>query len=183
MGQPSTTPAYPHASRLLPRQPARGDVGGWPAGRLGWGGWIWLRDSPPAAIYTCLCKPLGGSKAPTPPTTRPRYGRVGPGGWMDRDCSRAAAVRHALGGLHRRVRPGRIPAMAEPPPSGGSRASLSCFPLGDVSTLAHGRAGLALHADTRFARTPHRSCTTRTRHAHAGVPGYGGRCLQCVTST
>ena len=115
----------------------------------------------------CPCKPLGGSMAPClPPPDHFGVGWYREGGWIW-GCSRAAAAPLALVGLHRRVCPCRIPARAEPLPSGGL---LSIF-RADSFTLAPGQAGRSL-------RGLH--CT---QHAARGVPGYGGRCLQCAKST
>ena len=81
-----------HASPRLPRQPARGVVGGWPLGRLGWGGLSWLRG---ALQGTTPCEtPLSATPTPAshwvnpgpPHLPPPDPGTIGwdrEGGWIE----------------------------------------------------------------------------------------------------
>ena len=107
-------PPQPPRHPRLPSASSPASEGG--CGRVGRGAagpeWVDLAAGLTSRCHLHLLRSwlLGGSMAPTPPTTRPRYGRVVPGGWLDRGCSRAAAVRHAPAGLHRWVLPGRSPA-------------------------------------------------------------------------
>ena len=184
-GTTSTTPRHPHASRLLPRQPARGGCGRVAPGAAGLG-WVVLGRG--ALLRATLKRPCHPSH-PAPasqgltlgnPTSHhlTSWGRVVPGGGKGRDSQPGGCELPVLAGLHRRACLGHNLAEVGPLPAVTPRA-----PLADPPSWL-GRDGLSPRgAHARFtprglARTPRRNT-----HAHAGGLGYGGRCLQCVTST
>ena len=90
------------------------------------------------------------------------WGWVTPGGWKDLGLQPGGCGSLALGGLHRRVRPGRIPAMTEPLPAVASRAFFELLSPRGRLLAGPGHAG------------PHAPHAARGSHARHTADARGG---------